>query len=102
MDIKKEDFKLFKTYEGRQFYALPKKFFNEIITEPDPIPVKVPIPPVEDTAELIEVIEAEKLMTEKIARQKAAEEIKLVHELAAKEKAEKKAALLKELEELGE
>jgi colicin import membrane protein len=53
MELKKEDFKLFKTYEGRQFYALPAKFFNQTI------------PPVADPLELIAAKEAEELMNKK-------------------------------------
>ena len=30
MEIKKEDLVRFRTYEGREFYALPAKFFNKV------------------------------------------------------------------------
>jgi len=55
---------------------------------------------IEDTLELISAVEAEKILAEKKARAKAAEDIAKAIELERLEKEAKKAALLAELEGL--
>ena len=111
MKIEEKDLALFKTFEGRQFYAIPKKVFDalhyeeiEIVAEAEELIKKKIEEKAKKEAELAEkkrvAEEALKLKQEEEARKKAAEDIKLALEQEKAEKAAKKAQLLAELNEL--
>ena len=105
MEIKKEDLVRFRTYEGREFYALPAKFFDkikyeeiEIVEEAEELINKKQVEKAKREADLAEKkrVAEEALIKQQEAdtRKKAAEDLELVALAEAEEarlKAEKDA-----------
>ena len=90
MELKKEDFKLYKTFESVLFYAIPKEVFEA----KEEIPVTV--------QEVDKALEKASTKAESLEKARAVKAAKKEAELAEIEKEKKKAELIKQLAELDE